>query len=213
MKIHIVLGAPTNNQKISINSEEEDVFIGVDRGAYYIKEAGYPLNLALGDFDSLSRSELEEIQTYAEDILYKSDQDNTDFEWTLLQVSERYNDRPLLIHNWMGGRLDHLLNILYIFYQSRFAHLIPNVCFTHPDQSVTFYEPGNYTLTKELDKTYLSFVVMKPINSLTLKDVKYPLSDEEISTPVSLISNEFLNKEMTLSFDSGLMMVVQSKDA
>lgn len=212
MNIHIVLGAPLNDRSLQIKYNEGDQFIGVDRGAYFLKEADYPVDVALGDFDSLSENELEEIKSSAKEILYKTDQDNTDFEWTLLQVSERFKEETLVIHNWMGGRLDHLLNILYIFYQSRFQHLLNRIIFTHPNQTVTFFHPGCYMLTKEADKTYLSFIAMKPITHLTLKNVKYPLEKHKISTPLALISNEFLADEMTFNFDTGLMMVVQSKD-
>ena len=31
-----------------------DVFVGVDRGAFYLLKQGLPLGLAVGDFDSVS---------------------------------------------------------------------------------------------------------------------------------------------------------------
>ena len=53
---------------------------------------------------------------------------------------------------------------------------------------------------------------MTPLEKLTLMDVKYPLREETYDSPVALVSNEFLNEEMTFTFTRGLMAVVQSRD-
>ena len=34
-----------------------DLFVGVDRGAFYLLKQGLPLDLAVGDFDSVSDEE------------------------------------------------------------------------------------------------------------------------------------------------------------
>ena len=39
-----------------------DIFVGVDRGAFYLLKQGLPLDLAVGDFDSVSDEELLRIK-------------------------------------------------------------------------------------------------------------------------------------------------------
>ena len=42
-----------------------DYFVGVDRACLYLLELGLPLDLAVGDFDSVSELELDVIQSTA----------------------------------------------------------------------------------------------------------------------------------------------------
>ncbi len=56
MKILIVAGLPD-----FIPNESFDKYIGVDRGSLFLVEKGYQLALAIGDFDSVSKIELEKI--------------------------------------------------------------------------------------------------------------------------------------------------------
>ena len=44
-----------------------DYFVGVDRACLRLLELGLPIDLAVGDFDSVSRSELEMIQSAAKE--------------------------------------------------------------------------------------------------------------------------------------------------
>lgn len=212
MTVHIMLGAPLDNEEITIDSFEEDVFIGVDRGALLLMNNDYPLDIALGDFDSISQSELNAIDHYSKARIDKPDQDHTDFEIALELVSKKYHDQKIIVHNWTGGRLDHLISILFTVYQTKFNNVMTNLEFNNSKNTITFYEPGQYSLKKEEDKDYLSFITMTPVSNLTLEGVKYNLKDESYSIPMALISNEFVKEDMSFSFDSGLMMVIQSKD-
>lgn len=212
MGVHIVLGAPLDSEPLDFDYQEGDHIIGVDRGALHLLEAHYPLDIALGDFDSIKNNHLDQIKQLAKRVINKDDQDNTDFELALEVAINQYPDEQIYVYNWKGGRLDHQMSILYVCYQDRFQSLIDKLHLVHPDNTVAFYQPGTYQLHKEADKTYLSFINMSPMEKLTLEGVKYPLKDTNLDHPYALISNEFKDAQMTLSFESGLMMVIQSKD-
>ena len=46
-------------------STEFDIFVGVDRGSLFLLENHLPLDFAVGDFDSVSKDELQRIKTKA----------------------------------------------------------------------------------------------------------------------------------------------------
>lgn len=58
-----------------------DYFVGVDRACLRLLELGLPIDLAVGDFDSVSRSELKMIQSAAKDcMIAPAEKDDTDTE-------------------------------------------------------------------------------------------------------------------------------------
>ena len=50
MKILLAAGGNPQNWPQSLLSKY-DAYVGIDRGALYLLQAGYPVDLAVGDFD------------------------------------------------------------------------------------------------------------------------------------------------------------------
>jgi len=209
---HIVLGAPSDGAVFPV-PEPDDVVIGVDRGAVECLSRGIRLTMAVGDFDSISATEKNKLQSTVDSLLdYDSDKDETDAEIALTLALKDETVSAVSIYNWSGGRFDHLLSILYLIYQPRFKSLFGRLTFYDAANTVAFYEPGEYSIQKEASKKYLSFIGMTPLKGLTLKEVKYPLSNQSYAYPRALISNEFLNDTCHFSFNEGILAVVQSAD-
>ena len=59
---------------------------------------------------------------------------------------------------------------------------------------------------------YLSYILLTPVENLTLNGMKYELSEETYNRPIALISNEFISNEANFSFDTGIIAAIQSKD-
>jgi thiamine pyrophosphokinase len=70
MKIVILAGGPATafDTLIKAYTGNTDTFIGVDRGAYQLMQAGFPVHLAIGDFDSLNLEEYKSVCAYADDV-------------------------------------------------------------------------------------------------------------------------------------------------
>jgi len=61
-----------------------DYFVGIDRGCLHLLEADLPLQLAVGDFDSLSREEYHFVQETAETLIQApAEKDDTDTQLAL----------------------------------------------------------------------------------------------------------------------------------
>lgn len=212
VKAHLILAAPLK-EPLNINIQEEAVFIGIDRGALYLLDEGIQPDLAIGDFDSISSEEKERIKKHSKIVKnFQSEKDDTDTELGLIQTVEQFNPDSIMIYNWIGGRLDHFISILFLVVQPRFYNILSILSFVDKENTICFYLPGQHIVRKENDKEYLSYIGMTQIKGLTLQDVKYPLNKADYSYPAALISNEFTKDTARFSFEEGILAVVQSKD-
>ncbi len=210
--VHVILGAPKESDIMPL-IQSEGLVIGVDRGALLAIEEEIELDIALGDFDSIETAEKLKVRQYAKEICtFPTDKDDTDAELALLYIIDTAEVDTIYLYNWYGGRVDHLHSLLMLVLQKRFLPLVSKIKFVSEKNNISYYLPGNYTLSKIEHMEYLSFIVMTTVRELTLKNVKYPLVEADIDTPSALISNEFLNKEAQISFVEGIVAVIQSRD-
>ncbi|HZK23742.1 MAG TPA: thiamine diphosphokinase [Atopostipes sp.] len=210
--IHIILGAP-KQEEIKPLMDDKGLVIGVDRGGIYALEEEIKVDIALGDFDSMSIREKEILTRNVSKIRnYPADKDDTDTEIALLYVLENYPEAKILIYNWYGGRIDHLYSLFMLVLQKRFQPLVPKIRFISEKNHLSFYLPGEHIINKIGKMNYLSYILLTKVKNLTLKDVKYVLSEENFEQPQALISNEFLSEQARFSFSKGIIGVIQSRD-
>lgn len=191
----------------------EDFLIGVDRGAIALLEEGFTPDAALGDFDSITGKELERVRLKVGRVeVLPAEKDLTDTEAALLYAAREVEAQEIMLLGMFGGRVDHMLSNLWIGYQPGLQPLLPRLTLRDQTNTLRFYTPGKYPLTKEPDKQYLSFIGMTPLTGLTLEGVKYPLQSKDYAYPVALVSNEFIGEEMHFSFKEGLLVMIQSSD-
>ena len=210
--IHIILGAP-KQEEIKPLMEDKGLVIGVDRGSIYAFEEDIKVDIALGDFDSMSIKEKKLLTRNVSKIRnYPADKDDTDTEIALLYVLENYPEAKILIYNWYGGRIDHLYSLFMLVLQKRFQPLVSKIRFISEKNHLSFYLPGEHIINKIGKMNYLSYILLTKVKNLTLKDVKYVLSEENFEQPQALISNEFLSEQARFSFSKGIIGVIQSRD-
>jgi len=210
-EIHIILGAP-KREKIAPLMKEDGLVIGVDRGAVFALNEGMDLDIALGDFDSVSTEDKERIDQQAKEVIHDSSVDDTDTEIALLYALEHYKDSDIYLYNWYGGRMDHLYSILLVAVQKRFEPLMSKLHLISNNNVISYYSPGEYKLNKIPAMDYLSFVLLTEVKDLTLNDVKYPLTEESFKQPLALVSNEFIDNQASFSFKEGIIASIQSRD-
>ena len=220
MEIVIVLGGPNTKENIKALLEnrygktyEDFRFVGVDGGALRLLDQRLPMEVAIGDFDSVTKEQRDLIHGAANTIVQlPSEKDDTDFEAALLWVKEHYEGTPIHVLGSFGGRVDHEISTLWTMMRPDLAPLIPYVVFEDATNVVNFIQPGTYTIEKMDFTKYLSFISMTPVENLTLQNVKYTLDSKSYAYPVALVSNEFTSDKMTISFTKGLILVAQTRD-
>lgn len=210
--VHIILGAP-KREEISPLIQSNGIIIGVDRGALFALEEKLKVDVALGDFDSISSSEKETIEKDGTEVLnFPTDKDDTDAELAFEYVLSNFKTNNIFVYNWYGGRVDHLYSILMVVLQKRFEQLVPKLKYVSKNNFIEYFLPGEYTINKIEQMNCLSYILMTEVKGLTLKEVKYELLDEDFERPLALISNEFINEKASFSFKKGIIAAIQSRD-
>lgn len=211
--IHIVLGAP-KVEEIKPLIQTEGIIIGVDRGALHALEEGIEVDVALGDFDSITDEEKTRLnRVVKETISHPSVKDDTDTEIAFDYALNNYDAENIYVYNWYGGRVDHLYSLLMVVLQKRFETLVPKLKFVSADNHIEYFLPGEHTLRKMTEMDYLSYILLTEVKGLTLKEVKYEIEDTDFERPLALISNEFIKDQALLKFEEGIIAAIQSRDA
>jgi len=193
---------PLEKNILSLYSKDDDDFIiGVDQGAFFLTKNNIPIDLAIGDFDSVSTLELNEIEKVSKKVLkFDSDKDYTD---TYLAIREalKLEHSEIIIYGGIGKRFDHSyanLNLLKL----------GNISIVNNDLVMYMLDPGFYDI-KNTHK-YISFFAIEDIVNLELKGFLYELKHDYLNTDNPLcISNE---KEGTISFEEGLLLVIHQNE-
>ncbi|MFD1067184.1 thiamine diphosphokinase [Oceanobacillus locisalsi] len=192
--------------------EDVDFWIGADRGAFYLAEQGLPVDIALGDFDSVSADEYTVIEKHAVHFdQHPSMKNQTDLEIAVDAALANGADQ-LFFFGVTGGRTDHTLMNIQLLYpllqQGKRAVMIDN------GNYIELVAPGSYTVDSE-GYSYISFLPFTPeVTGLTLTGFLYPLENQTILWGSSLcISNELSQKKGTFSFHKGILILVKSFDA
>ncbi len=187
--------------------------IGADRGALKLAELLTNFDAAIGDFDSVTPTEMEDIKKKSRVCrVLPAQKDETDTEAAIAYAIEAFHPEEIILLGAFGGRLDHLMSNLWLAFHPLVKGMAGKISLMDLHNTLRFYMPGSYALEKESDKKYLSFIGMTPIKKLTLTEVVYPLHGKDYEYPIALVSNEFEGTQMHFSFESGLLAVIQSSD-
>ncbi|WP_165005235.1 MULTISPECIES: thiamine diphosphokinase [unclassified Enterococcus] len=212
MEILLVAGGQPENWPDPLE-KQFDYYVGIDRGAFYLLENGFPLDLAIGDFDSLEEEERKLVFGKAREVnRAPAEKDDTDTQLGLVRTFERFPRASVTLIGATGGRLDHLLANLWLALEPRFYPYVRQITLKDKKNHLTFYPPGKYEIQRITDMKYLAYCCMTPVAHLTLKNSKYTLDDAQVLQPTSYASNEFISETASFSFSSGMIAVIQSKD-
>lgn len=189
-----------------------DVFVGVDRGSLFLLKNQLPLDLAVGDFDSVSKEELQIIQEKFSKVIKASPEKNdTDTELALKNIFSTYPQAQVTIFGAFGGRIDHMLSNLFLPSDPELAPFMRQLTLRDEQNVVQFYPAGSNLILPEKEMTYVSFVADGDAD-LTIKGGKYELDSSNFFKKKIYSSNEFLDQPITVTLKSGYLIVIQSKD-
>ncbi|QIL50647.1 thiamine diphosphokinase [Weissella coleopterorum] len=211
--IRLLVGGPQSEWPAALHQGKiTGPWVAADRGALYLMKMGITPILTLGDLDSIHVEKRSDFVHGLPSLINKEDQIQTDTEAILQEVERRYQPQMIEIYGATGGRLDHLLNNIFMFAKPYLRSIATHSRLIDKSNVIDFYLPGAYTITKQPGMQYLGFAAITPVKGLTLIDEKYPLNDWE--GPVTIWgSNEFIGQKNHFSFKTGMIAVIQSKDA
>lgn len=179
-----------------------DYIVGVDRGALVCATLGIMMDLAIGDFDSVSAEELDMIRTFSKEVVrLDTVKDMTDTQAALSYV-EDFDE--VMICGGLGGRIDHQ--------QINIGLVKKDIRLSLWDENHLIYAVDGEKTIKKADYRYLSLFACTE-STVDLSGVKYPLSNRKIDeNDLYLVSNEILDEEALIRVN-GKVLIIQSNDA
>lgn len=192
--------------------------IAADRGLEAMMSLGFKPNAVIGDFDSASKETIDQVNSFEKEdditvIRLNPVKDDTDTEAAVRFALEN-NKEPgdIYILGGTGSRIDHILGNISVLGLGQ--ALGKKIILLDENNKIELLFEGRTILKEEAFGDFVSLIPFgDEVTGLTLKGFKYPLKNGVLKGFNSLgISNEIVSKEAQISFDSGVLIMVQSKD-
>ena len=191
---------------------DHDVYVGVDGGCLKLLGQGLPLDMAVGDFDSVSETDLNKIKAQAKQVVQSVPEKNdTDLELALKAVFKAHPDAVVSVYGAFGGRLDHFLSNIFLPTDPDLAPYMEQIQLVDEQNRLVFRPAGTHEIQPDPTMTYVGFM---PVGEghLEITGAKYPLHPENYFLKAMYGSNEFLDQAIQVSLDRGYLVIVYSKD-
>ncbi|GGA25046.1 thiamine diphosphokinase [Paenibacillus physcomitrellae] len=191
--------------------QEGDYLIGADYGAYFLIEHGIIPDTAIGDFDSITPQQLEELQNVCREVVVVDplDKDLTDAELAF-DIALNRQPEQIVMFGVLGSRLDHSMANIQMMLRA-LQHQISSSIW---DKNNFITLTGSSALVQRRQFTYVSLLPLTPeVTGITLEGFLYKLENASLRMGQSLgISNKLEKEEGTIQIESGLLLIIQSKD-
>ncbi|SIS37796.1 thiamine diphosphokinase [Salimicrobium flavidum] len=212
MKTVAIVGGGPIQYIPDLVSESASLWIGADSGAQFLVEHGLPVDIAIGDFDSISETMFKKIKDRAgKTEVFPAAKDETDLELAL-QEAVRQEADSILLYGVTGGRMDHTLANIQLLHS--IAHHGVNATIVDSQNEMELKLPGHYRIKHSTNYPYVSFIpISLKVEGLTLEGFKYALKDRQVPIGSTLcLSNEISDDSGAYSFEDGIVLVVRSRD-
>jgi thiamine pyrophosphokinase len=209
-RIVIVTGGTLGDWVLS-ELQQADLLVGSDRGALFLVRHGYAPDIALGDFDSVTETELGEVRAGSKAFIDCDpvDKDLTDtemaFDWAIAQ-----NPTEIKLLGALGTRFDHSLANIHLLRKGVERGISCKIIDAY-NEVVLIDRPASII---KGSYTHVSLLPLSiEVTGITLRGFLYPLQKATLMIGQSLgISNVLLAEQGRVEIDSGLLLVIQSKD-
>lgn len=197
---------------LSYFTREFDYFVGIDSGSLFLLENGLPLNMAVGDFDSVSQEAFTDIKEKAELLITANPEKNdTDTELALKEVFARFPEAEVIIFGAFGGRMDHLLSNIFLPSDPGIAPFMAQIALRDQQNMITYRPAGRHFIHQEEGMTYVAFMA-EGESDLIITGAKFELTQANFFKKKIYSSNAFIHQPITVSLPSGYLIIIQSKD-
>ena len=191
-----------NISKINKKYLEDALIVGVDRGALNAVMQGIKLDVALGDFDSVSNEEFDLIKNNSKKVIKLNPiKDKTDTTEAIELVKDY--DEILILGGIKGKRIEHFYaNILEL-------HNNPKIKLVDDNSLIETVVDNNYVVRN--DYKYVSIFGMAD-SLISLSGFKYNLNEYHLSMYSSIgISNEIVGNPK-IDLISGKLLIIYSNE-
>ncbi|MDO4633417.1 MAG: thiamine diphosphokinase [Eubacteriales bacterium] len=189
-----------------------DYIIAADKGLEFAQRAQLIPNLIVGDFDSSDRSLPEQYETQGIEVhYYKPQKDATDMEIAMEAALEAGSTR-ITVLGATGTRMDHVLGSIKNLTMAAEKNVEAELVDSH--NRIRLLNHGIKIRKSEQYGHYVSLLAhAEEVRGLTLKGFFYPLKDYCLTADSALgVSNEITEEVGEISFSSGRLLLIESRD-
>jgi thiamine pyrophosphokinase len=192
---------------------EGDTLVGADRGALFLVRRGFRPAIALGDFDSVTEEEKEEIRRGSDCF---SDCDPVRKDWTDTELAFDWalkrNPREVVLLGALGTRFDHSFANVQLMIRAaergiecRIADAVNEIRLLSGPAKAALAK-GRYTHVSLLP-------LSAEASGITLAGFRYPLKDAVLKAGQTLgVSNVITDSEAMVTVGQGMLLVIQTAE-
>lgn len=189
----------------------DDFILCADGGTRHALALGIKPNLVIGDMDSVETPEFQKLRELAVEIeLFPRDKDETDFELALARAIA-LDPKEITIIAALGGRIDQTLANIALLTDPRFSS--PNVRLDDGVEQIFFCRDQVRVEGRSGD--IVSLIPWGgPVHGVQTENLKWRLDKETLYPDQTRgISNEMLSDMANVRIDTGLLLVIHSRNS
>lgn len=193
---------------------EQISLIAADKGMEFFMQAGILPDLVVGDFDSLSEEGKKYIRENGSLKVkrLKPEKDDSDTQ-SAVSHAVLEGAKNILILGATGSRLDHLMANIELLALGK--ELGVQISIMDANNYICLVRSGTVLKKKGQFGRFVSFFPLGgEVRGVTLAGFKYPLKNHCLRTSDSglTVSNEIKEDSAEVTFDSGTLMMIMSRD-
>lgn len=182
-------------------AKRADFILAADGGADRALSCGITPDIVIGDLDSVSSAAKKQLGN--DKFIFVDNQNNTDLEKALDYLT-KHNCKKCVICGFTGGRMDFTLgNFLSVYpYVNKIE-----ICFASPNWTIYPLAATRKFACKRGAR--VSLIPLKTCTGVTLKGLKYPLTNARLSWTRAgrSLSNQTTGKYFQITLKTGYMLV------
>jgi thiamine pyrophosphokinase len=189
---------------------QDALIIAADGGARIARKFGFTPNVVIGDMDSISPEELNDLQAKGAEIhRYPAEKDETDLELALLYAVEK-DIQWIRVLGAIGGRFDQTLANVYLMALPQLTDC--DIALVADNQMIRLFRSGEHILHGQIGDTISLIPISGDVTNISTENLKYRLKNETLHFgPARGISNVMESKTAHVRFDDGWLLCVHTE--
>ncbi|HEO0319991.1 TPA: thiamine diphosphokinase [Streptococcus agalactiae] len=189
-----------------------DYFVGIDRGSLFLLKNGLSLDMAVGDFDSITEDELLYIKHYCSNIVSANvEKNDTDTELALKTIFKEFPEAQVTVFGAFGGRIDHMMSNIFLPSDTDLEPFMSQIRLKDEQNIVTYLPSGKNQVSRIEGMSYVSFMPESE-STLQISGAKYELNKSNYFKKKMYSSNEFMTSPIEVELKDGYLIIIYSKD-
>ncbi len=199
MEYVLIIGHDMDFSKFNFKNK---YLIGVDEGAYVALKNNVPIDIAIGDFDSIDEDKLSYIESKTKVIKLSKEKNETDTEAALALCKDA--TKIIILGGIQGKRIEHFIANLILLSSHPHLEMLDN-------NSHIYMMDSSFSIRRNEYK-FISFFALRE-TFISLEGFKYPLNNYYLKSNDPLtISNELQSERGVVTLKGGKVLVIQSKE-